>query len=173
MEPILHFTKENRWLSNFWPCVVEYKGKKYPSSEHAYMAQKTTDAALAEQIRLAQTSREAKALGRKVELREGWEEMKYQVMLDVVRCKFQQNEDIREKLLATGDAHLEEGNWWNDTYWGVCRGKGENNLGKILMLVRQELRVWKECNESLVSAGCDPVISNMVARVASTRPLDL
>jgi predicted NAD-dependent protein-ADP-ribosyltransferase YbiA (DUF1768 family) len=43
-------------------------------------------------------------------------------------------------LLATDDEELVEGNWWNDTFWGVCRGDGENNLGKIIMKVRDELR---------------------------------
>ena len=32
-----------------------------------------------------------------------------------------------------------EGNTWNDTFWGVCNGQGQNWLGKILMLVRSEL----------------------------------
>lgn len=44
-------------------------------------------------------------------------------------------------LLATGDAVLKEGNTWNDVFWGVSlkTGQGENNLGKILMRVREKL----------------------------------
>ena len=49
------------------------------------------------------------------------------------------NPDLREKLVATGDAELIEGNHWNDTCWGVCKGIGQNNLGKILMEVRDML----------------------------------
>lgn len=153
MERIDDFRWEYRWLSNFHPCVVEYKGKKYPSSEHAYMAQKTLDPELAERIRLAPLPRDAKRIGRSVELRPGWDEMRIQVMLDVVRCKFHQNPDLREKLLATGSAELVEGNTWNDTFWGVCHGVGENNLGKILMLVRDELRAWEECNGRAAPEG--------------------
>ena len=48
--------------------------------------------------------------------------------------------ELREKLLATGNEELIEGNWWGDTYWGVCKGKGENNLGKSLMKIRTELQ---------------------------------
>lgn len=58
----------------------------------------------------------------------------------VVKSKFEQNSDLKDKLIATGDEYLEEGNTWNDTYWGVCRGKGKNILGKILMRVREELK---------------------------------
>jgi len=47
---------------------------------------------------------------------------------------------LRSWLLATGDAILEEGNSWGDTYWGVSRGYGENWLGILLMLVRGEIR---------------------------------
>jgi len=60
-------------------------------------------------------------------------------MLWGVREKFKQ-EDLKQMLLDTGDQELVEGNTWNDTFWGVCRGEGQNNLGKILMKVRMELR---------------------------------
>ena len=83
---------------------------------------------------------EAKRLGRRVRLRSDWEQVKYDVMLDVVRAKFNQHPDLAQKLLATGDEELVEGNDWGDTYWGVCNGRGKNMLGKILMRVRAELR---------------------------------
>jgi len=61
-----------------------------------------------------------------------------------VRAKFEQNPDLAAKLIATGDEELVEGNTWGDTYWGVCRGVGQNKLGKILMNVRQELAALPE-----------------------------
>ena len=61
-------------------------------------------------------------------------------MWRICYCKFAHNDDLKEKLLATGDAELIEGNTWNDTYWGVCRGKGKNHLGKIIMEVREALK---------------------------------
>lgn len=81
----------------------------------------------------------AKAIGRKVQLRPHWEEIKDQVMYDGVKAKFSKNPILKAKLLATGDAELIEGNWWNDTYWRVCKGVGYNKLGQILMRVRDEL----------------------------------
>jgi len=47
---------------------------------------------------------------------------------------------LKLRLLATGDETLQEGNRWNDRYWGVCRGVGKNHLGNILMEVREYLR---------------------------------
>lgn len=82
----------------------------------------------------------AKRKGRSVRLRHDWEEIKDDIMYLVVKAKFEQNSDLKEKLIATGDdEYLEEGNRWNDTYWGVCKGRGKNMLGKILMRVRSEL----------------------------------
>ena len=83
---------------------------------------------------------EAKRLGRNVQLRPDWETVKYDIMYEVCKAKFEQNDDLREMLLDTGDAYLEEGNTWNDRCWGTCRGVGENHLGKILMRIRDELQ---------------------------------
>ena len=60
-------------------------------------------------------------------------------MYKCLRSKFSAPE-LREKLLDTGDAELIEGNWWNDTTWGVCNGVGENRLGKLLMQIRAEIK---------------------------------
>lgn len=65
------------------------------------------------------------------------------VMLQLLRQKFLGDEELRRKLLRTGDAMLVEGNYWGDTYWGVCFGSGKNMLGKLLMQVREELRKGK------------------------------
>lgn len=81
----------------------------------------------------------AKRKGRSVRLRHDWEDIKDDIMYLVVKAKFEQNSDLKDKLIATGDEYLEEGNTWNDTYWGVCKGRGKNMLGKILMRIRSEL----------------------------------
>lgn len=61
-------------------------------------------------------------------------------MYEICLAKFSQNEELKIKLLATGDEHLEEGNTWGDRIWGTVNSKGQNHLGKILMRVREELR---------------------------------
>ena len=73
-------------------------------------------------------------------LRGDWEEVKDNIMYEICKAKFTQNEDLKEKLLATGNDILEEGNTWGDRVWGTVNGVGENRLGKILMRVREELR---------------------------------
>ncbi len=89
---------------------------------------------------------DAKRLGRHVELRPDWEDVKIAIMEEIVRTKFTQNEDLKAMLLATGDLVLEEGNAWGDTFWGVDAKtrEGQNHLGRILMRVREELRNKEE-----------------------------
>jgi ribA/ribD-fused uncharacterized protein len=138
---IAEFQGDYRWLSNFWPCSVEFEGITYPSAEHAYQAAKTLDASERRRIAALATPSEAKTAGRALKpQRDDWERVKFDVMERVVRDKFNRNADLRAKLLATGDADLLEGNTWGDRVWGVVDGTGENRLGKILMAVRAELR---------------------------------
>jgi ribA/ribD-fused uncharacterized protein len=139
MSKIDSFSGKYRFLSNFYPAKVVLDGFFYKTTEHAYQAAKTLDEFKREQIRLAETAGEAKKLGQKVKLRHDWDEVKIEVMTDLVRQKFQ-NEPLKNKLLETGDAELIEGNTWGDVFWGVCNGVGKNNLGKVLMRVRQELK---------------------------------
>ncbi len=139
MTVIDSFSGEHRFLSNFFPCDMDVAGVRYPTLEHAFQAEKTTVSAEREIVRAAKTPGQAKALGRRVTLREGWNEMRVDVMRELLRIKFS-SKVLRAELLATGDAKLVEGNHWNDRFWGVCKGKGENWLGKLLMELREELR---------------------------------
>ena len=140
MKTIDRFTGEYRWLSNFWPTIVWYNGEMYGSVEHAYQAAKTLDTADRAWIRSLSSPWAAKRAGRSVVLRKDWETYRLAIMYELVRHKFEDDDGLRAKLLATGDAELVEGNHWGDTFWGVCGGKGRNELGKILMRVRGELR---------------------------------
>lgn len=107
--------------------------------EHAYQAAKTLDFADQEEIRATLTPGKAKRLGQDVLLRPDWEQIKLEVMYRLLVLKFA-DPNLSRWLLATGDAILEEGNSWGDTYWGVCNGHGSNWLGVLLMLVRGEIR---------------------------------
>ncbi len=113
--------------------------------EHQYQAAKTFDSEWKVQILGASTPAEAKKLGKRCPIREDWEDVKISVMFDLLKVKFASGSLLAEKLLATGDAILEEGNWWGDKYWGTVLGEGQNWLGNLLMMVRGELR--KEQNQ--------------------------
>lgn len=108
--------------------------------EHHYQAAKTDDPEWAAKILNAPTPGQAKRLGRKAPMRPTWESEKVAVMLALLRVKFLWP-DLEQALLATGDAVLIEGNTWNDTFWGVCNGRGQNHLGRLLMQVREEKAV--------------------------------
>ena len=138
MSKIDSFSGKYDFLSNFYPSEIHFDGKIWPTVEHAYQAFKTIDDSESEQIRNSTTPGIAKRLGQKVSLRDDWDEIKDNIMFNLVEVKFKIPE-LRKKLLETDDAELIEGNYWNDTYWGVCRGKGKNKLGKILMDVRSSI----------------------------------
>jgi len=135
---IKEFQGANRWLSNFTLCVVELDGVVYPSTENAYQAAKTVSI---EERKPFETSTpgQAKRLGRSVSLRDDWESEKLIVMEYLNRQKFSKA-PFKSMLLATGMREIQEGNTWGDTFWGVCNGRGENNLGKLIMRIREELQ---------------------------------
>src|ERR1700724_285755 len=133
------FRGEYRWLSNFYPYQIEYEGEEYPSVENAYQAAKTDDLQV-RQLFLRISAKEAKALGKKVKMANGWEMKKLSVMRKLLRKKFAPGTELHRKLLATGNAELVEGNFWHDYFWGVCNGKGENWLGRILMELRGDTK---------------------------------
>jgi ribA/ribD-fused uncharacterized protein len=137
------------FLSNFYNAPIEHEGIVYQNNEAAFQAQKCVD--IKDRERFANISpSDAKRLGRRVELRKDWEQVKVSIMTEIVREKFQQNPDLADKLLATGNAHLEEGNTWGDRIWGTVNGQGANMLGKILMQVREELS--QECKKTVAIA---------------------
>lgn len=139
MSPITEFSGEYRWLSNFWPVeIVRADGIAYPSAEHAYVAAKILDLPTRRALAAMASAGQVKRAGRALELRSDWDKVKQTEMLSILRLKFQQP-GLAERLRATGSAELIEGNTWGDTYWGVCCGKGQNILGKLLMRVRSEL----------------------------------
>ncbi len=143
------------FLSNFYPCKIEHKGITYPSVEHYYVALKVTGmqfidgvyytaADFRELIAKVQDAGDAKRIGKIVKVRSDWDEKKLGFMEWGIREKFKDHK-LSEDLLSTGEMELIEGNNWHDNFWGSCSclkcgNRGENNLGKILMKVRFELK---------------------------------
>lgn len=132
------FFGDYRWLSNFEPCLVEYCGLVFNSSEAAYQAAKCKKVDGMKSF-ISLSASEAKKQGRIAPLRSDWEIVKLDIMEKILISKFYKNFYLKSLLINTGDKHLEEANWWHDTFWGTCFGIGENNLGKLLMKVRTKL----------------------------------
>ena len=131
-----------RFLSNFAPCLIEFEGIDYPSVEHAYQAAKSNNQSYRQIVARAATPGKAKFLGKCCpDLRKNWDTVKVEVMKRLVRQKFYMNDTYKQALLETAEKQLIEGNTWGDNFWGVCNGIGQNNLGKILMSVREELKL--------------------------------
>lgn len=145
MPDVHEFQNEYRFLSNFWRAQIRMRGVIYPSTEHAFQAAKTLDMDERAKIAKLSSAREAKHAGYKVKLRDDWEQIKLKVMEALVYFKFKNHPHLLDKLLATGDGQLIEGNTWHDNYWGVCSCSkchlkgGKNHLGHILMKVREQL----------------------------------
>ena len=138
-ERIDRFRGEYAFLSNFHRGPFEWCGQEWPTAEAAFAASKTRDETMRERIRAARSPAEAKRLGRRVDLRPDWERVKDDVMHAVLQAKFAIPE-LRDALLATGDAELVEGNTWGDVYWGRVDGRGRNQLGRTLMRIRDDIR---------------------------------
>ena len=133
---------EHGCFSNFSRHSIFLRGKRWRTSEHFFQAMKFQGTEHEEKVRLCKTPSQAADMGRsrKLPLRRDWESVKDQVMLEAVRAKFTQHDDLRAALLATGDAVIVE-HTENDSYWGDGGdGSGKNRLGQILMQVRELLR---------------------------------
>jgi len=129
-------------LSNFAPYPIKLRGKRWPTSEHFFQAQKFADTRDQEEIRAVSSPMIAARMGRdrKRKLRRDWERVKIGIMREAVEAKFTQHNELRELLLATRDAKLVE-HTDNDDFWGDGGdGSGRNELGRVLMAVRESLR---------------------------------
>lgn len=137
---IEQFKGEYRFLSNFYPVEI-LLDLIYPSVEAAYMSAKNDSpewkAFCAD---TNNTPGQIKRASRGIILVDGWESCKLLVVEECLRQKFKKPY-FKGRLLKTYPNEIVEGNNWGDTFWGVSlkTGEGENNLGKLLMKIRQEL----------------------------------
>jgi ribA/ribD-fused uncharacterized protein len=135
---ILEFRGATRWLSNFHSSPVMFDGVTYPTVENAYQAAKTDPAHREQFVSVAPAK--ARKLGQTVPLCADWEDVKVTVMRSLIAQKFAPGTELGDRLVATGDVRLVEGNDWGDTFWGVCKGRGKNMLGRLLMDQREKLK---------------------------------
>ncbi len=166
-EAILGFQDDSgkhTFLSNFYPSPIRQKvvgpdkswviTVTYPTVENYFQAQKSLDSAYSIRLSVVPPGL-SKKLGRAVDLRSDWESVKLIVMRRALDVKFPALNDkksanvlLSEMLLDTGDAYLEEGNTWGDSYWGVSGGFGANWLGVLLMARRTALRYYAQKGDS-------------------------
>ena len=133
------FKDENAFLSNFHPSPFRWNGLTAQTVEHAFQAWKMTKGQDMLDVLLCPSPGLAKRTARKRPMREDWDKIKVSVMYDLLKRKFEIPE-LKSLLLATGDQDLVEGNHWGDVYWGKVGDNGKNMLGRLLMLIREELR---------------------------------
>lgn len=141
----MRFADKFYFLSNFYPCKIPYDGVIYESAEHAYQAQKTANLEDRERIRNSKLAWQAKKIARTVTLSPNWEQQKRTVMANVLLQKFVLNPELRQQLLETERLELIEHNYWHDNFWGSCvcercGDRGQNVLGKMLMVIREGLK---------------------------------
>jgi ribA/ribD-fused uncharacterized protein len=141
------FFGKYRYLSNFHKCEISYKGRLFPSSEHAYMFAKLAYPTLEDYEHvISLTCRQVKKWGQTITLRDDWEKgFKFRAMHEILSYKFSDaHPNLRDLLLATGGAYLEETNNWGDVVWGRDIDKGgKNKLGQILMAIRSALQMQR------------------------------
>ena len=134
------FIGDYTFLSNAYNCKIEFNGLVYNNADAAYEAQKSLDKNMMNKFtRLS--SAKARAKGRNLPENEEFEYDKVNILYKIVLAKFKQNEDLKKKLLDTGDAELINNNTFRDEVYGVYNGKGMNILGKTLELVRSLLKI--------------------------------
>lgn len=174
---IRSFSDEWGFLSNFYPCSIEYEGVVYPSLEHGYQAAKTLNPKEREKFLYAGvTAGRAKRMGEAInqsgKRRADWMEVNVDIMRDLLMQKFYPT-ILRRKLLCTFSANLVEGNWWHDCWWGLCYGGqpdgfdgrkckqwphepvGENWLGRLLMETRAHYGGIKHPEAYSLTSGVD------------------
>lgn len=139
MKTIDDFHGDYFFLSNF------YEEKNGYTNEHHFQAAKTDDLKEKLWVYSAPDPGKAKKRGRNVTLRAGWRGNIDLIEMRATCLRKFLDYDLAEKLIATGDVPLVEGNWWGDDYWGCVQyegqWKGANHLGKILMEIRTELAI--------------------------------
>lgn len=141
--PIGFYEREFYVLSNFSSFAVEWRGRIWSTSEHAYQAAHFFDTApeLAEEIYHARSAHEAYKVAKANSDRAptDWDDNKVRIMEDICRHKLAQHPYVRQKLLETLDRPLVEDSP-KDSFWGWgADHKGRNELGKVWMRLRDEI----------------------------------
>lgn len=156
------------FLSNFHKVNIPWRGMTFPSVEHAYQSAKFDSNALenipvslwhtiedmleqtipvtanffTRESRSGSIKKVANLLTEKKFIRDNWDEIRVETMIELLITKFSL-EEMKNQLILTENKYLIEGNDWKDTFWGACKEKGRyrgrNILGFILMNIRDKI----------------------------------
>jgi ribA/ribD-fused uncharacterized protein len=137
---IRKFKNEYRWLSNFAPCYIILDNAEYQSVEHAYMSAKSDDKEWKHFCQTEPKASSVKKVSADMSLIDDWTSKRVEIMKQCLCQKYAQ-EPYKSLLIATKHKYLQEGNNWEDKFWGVCleTNEGENILGKLIMEIRERL----------------------------------
>lgn len=154
-EQYVFFYGKTHPLSQHHPCKFIVGETTYYSAEQFMMAQKAllfNDAEIFHKIMNTKDPIRQKRLGRQVANfnDEVWNQYKLRIVYDGNKAKFTQNPELKEYILETDDTHLIEASP-RDRYWGIGfsaekaverkKDWGENMFGKILMKLRDDIRI--------------------------------
>ena len=143
-EVIGFYPREFYPFDNFSSFKVEWNGYLFSSVEEAYQAASFmgSDEELVEKIKKSHSADEAQriAYANRDRRREDWDDVKISIMEELLRLKIEQNPYVKKKLLQTEDYMIVEDSPKDDFWgWGPNRN-GQNNLGKLWMKLREELK---------------------------------
>ncbi len=146
MSSYIHdFHGQYSWLDNMFLVDVEWEpGLVFNSTEQGFVYFKTTERSARKTIKAIKDPCRAKGYGRIMQMREDWDEIKFGIMYELVKKKFDQHSHLAGRLIATNGSYLVEGNTWHDNIWGDCSCRqcadveGQNFLGKTLMSIRAQ-----------------------------------
>ena len=136
------FKGDYDFLNNRFGCSFIWEGIKYNNAETAFHASKLNDES-ERKLFSRQSAKKSAIKGGQITLSTEWEERKVETMMSIQIAKFTQNPSLMKRLLATGNSIIINGNNKHETYWGVdlYSWKGKNNLGNILMTIRDKEKV--------------------------------
>jgi ribA/ribD-fused uncharacterized protein len=136
-------------LSNFSNHSVDIKNfGTFPTAEAAFNAYKNPENKKYVEKQIESLNPMiSKRLGNSCNVRNDWDEIKYDIMYNILYTKYLQNKDIRLKLINTGLRPIIL-KTRSDSYWGLNMDlEGDNKLGIILNKIRKKLYKEEEDEE--------------------------
>lgn len=117
-------------------CDVAWDGRVFRSATHALLAAQYP-AAILDIQEAADAEAARKAAEGETEV-EDWASFRLKAVERLMRDKFRRSEDFRKRVKDTGTRDLV---WENaeDAFWGSIKGRGQNQLGRVLMDIRSSI----------------------------------